>query len=181
VIQIDNTPFDVASEHFSFPLFHVIADMDELAKLRSFPRLTSASFAGTNVDDRGLGHLAGVETLANLNLQDTKISNDGLAHLARLPRLTHLRLKDNRQLTNACIAHVLQLTHLTEIQIHETSIDQRGLDQLVALPSLTDICLDIRNDNYTVDALLALSARMPRCTILAKGRGEFRDGRFDGT
>jgi hypothetical protein len=48
------------------------------------------------------------------------------------------------------------------------------------LTSLRDICIDVHDGNYTFDALSALSARMPWCTILAKGRGEFSLGTFDG-
>lgn len=180
-VQIDSQVFDAAIEHFSFPLYHEIKNMDELAKLRLLSRLRSANFSGTNLDDRGLLHVAGVATIDHLDLQDTKISNDGLAHLPSLPRLRYLRLKDNRQLTNDCIPHILRLEALVELQIHETSIDQDGVNQLASLQNLRDICLDIWGDNVSFQSLLRLSARMPQCTILVKGRGEFCDGTFDGT
>ena len=179
-IQIDSQSFDIAIEHFSFSSYHDIEDMSELAKLRLLARLTSATFNGTNLDDCGLLHVASVSTLENLDLQDTKISNDGLRHLTSLRRLKYLRLKDNPQLTNDCISHILRLEALVNLQIHETSIDQDGVNQLVTLANLQDICLDVRGSNYTFQALLELSARMPQCTILAKGRGEFCGGEFDG-
>jgi len=179
-IQIDGQAFDTTLEYFSFPLYHQIQDMEELAKLRLLSRLTSANFFGTDLDDRGLQHVARVSTLDQLDLQETKITNDGLAHLAKLPLLSYLRLKDNRQLTNDCIPHILRLTALSNLQVHETSIDQAGLNQLATLQNLRDICLYVEDDNYSFQALLELSARMPQCTILAKGRGEFRDGEFDG-
>ena len=181
MIQIDNESFDEDIEHFSFDIFHRIADMDELTKLRMLPRLRSATFYDTGLDDRGLSHVADVSTIDNLNLQNTLISDAGLAHLSRLPRLEHLRLKANRQLTNDCIAHLLRLSAVENLQLHETSIDQRGLDQLAALTNLRDLLVNIEDDNYSFDALLALSARMPGCTILAKGRGEFRRGAFHGS
>ncbi len=179
-IQIDNQPFDAAIEHFSFPLYHDIENTSELAKLRLLPHLKSANFAGTNLDDRGLLHVAGVSTIEHLDLQETKISNEGLAYLASLPRLRYLRLKDNRQLTNDCIPHILRLETLVELQIHETSIDQDGVNQLATLQNLRGLCLDIWDDNYSFQALLELSVRMPQCTILAKGRGDFCGGRFEG-
>lgn len=69
---------------------------------------------------------------------------------------------------------------LVDLQIHETSIDQQGLKQLVVLKNFRDICLPIGNSNYAFDGLLELSGRMPQCTILAKGRGEFFQGKFKG-
>ncbi|MCA9678476.1 MAG: hypothetical protein H6708_17370 [Kofleriaceae bacterium] len=181
LVQIDKHSFDTTIEHFSFPPFHRIEDMGELTKLSFLPRLRSATFTGTGLDDRGLLGVCGASTIENLDLQDTKVSNDGLACLARLPNLRHLRLKDNRQLTNACIPTILQLRALVDLQVHETSIDQAGVNQLVTLSNLRDLCVYVEDDNYSFEELLQLSARMPRCTILAKGRGEFLGGAFEGT
>ena len=135
-----------------------ISRMDDLKKLAICPNLKSANFCGTDLDDVGLEHVSLVVTLESLDLQDTKITNDGLAHLARLPRLRYLRLKENRQLTNQCVSHLLRLENLTDLQIHETSIDQQGLESLATMPNLRDICVDVWNNNYTFDGLLALSA-----------------------
>jgi hypothetical protein len=101
--------------------------------------------------------------------------------LERLPDLKHLRLKENPQLSNDCIRHLLKLKRLVDLQIHETSIDQDGVNQLAVLGALEDLCLDVWKDNYSFERLLDLSARMPRCTILAKGSGEFFRGEFRGT
>ena len=95
--------------------------MDDLKKLAVCPKLKSANFCGTDLDDVGLEHVSHVATLESLDLQDTKITNDGLAHLARLPRSRYLRLKENRQLTNQCVSHLLRLENLTDLQIHENS------------------------------------------------------------
>jgi hypothetical protein len=178
-IQIDKHSFDTTIEHFAFPPYHQIEDMGELTKLALLPHLGSATFTGTGLDDRGLAGVCRASTIENLNLQGTTVSNDGLACLASLPQLHHLRLKDNRQLTNGCIPHILRLGALVDLQIHETSIDQAGVDQLATLPNLRDLCLYVEGDNYSFEALLQLSARMPRCTILAKGRGEFLAGAFE--
>src|SRR5262249_53938994 len=120
-------------------------------------------------------------TIDNLNLQDTRISNEGLSALERLPDLKYLRLKENAHLSNACVPHLLKFKQLVDLQIHETSIDQDGVNQLVVMDTLRDICLDVWKDNYSFDALLGLSFRMPWCRILAKGRGEFFQGEFRGT
>ena len=179
-IVIDGESFDTSITHFRFAAYHRISDMAELRKLASLPNLESATFDGTNLDDAGLEHVSHAKALASLSLQETSITNAGIAHLARLPKLSYLRLKDNPQLTNECVPHLCRLHGLTELQIHETSIDQAGLDRLGGLSSLSDLCIDVHDGNYTFDALLALSARMPGCTILAKGRGEFSRGKFAG-
>jgi hypothetical protein len=181
VISIDGQLFDPSSEHFSFGGYHTIADMQELAKLCAFTNLKSASFFGTGLDDVGLGYVTDVPTIENLDLQYTLISNDGLSVLERLPNLRYLRLKENPQLSNECIPHLLKLKQLIDLSIHETSIDQFGVNQLVVMDTLEDICLDVWKDNYSFDELLDLSIRMPRCRILAKGRGEFFRGEFTGT
>jgi len=181
IIRIDEESFSSSIEHFSFSIDHdQIVTMDDLRNLRLFSKLESASFCATNLDDVGLEHVSRVPTLENLDLQYTKITDDGLACLQHLPGLKYLRLKENAQLTNACIPHLLRLNALVELQIHETSIDQHGLDRLEGLKNLRHIVLDVWEGNYSFDALLALSTRMPACTILAKGDGEFFQGRFDG-
>ena len=181
MISIDGQQFDPSSEHFSFDLYHQIDDMRELAKLRAFANLKSANFCGSGLDDVGLRYVSDVPTLENLNLQDTRISDDGLCVLVRLPNLKYLRLKENAQLSNACIPHLLKLKQLTDLQIHKTAIDQRGLNQLVGMEALRGICLDVWKDNYSLEELLDFSVRMPECTILVKGRGEFFQGGFTGT
>jgi hypothetical protein len=181
LIYVDGQAFDESSEHFSFDYWHKISDMKELAKLRAFTNLKAASFSGSNLDDVGLTYVSDVATIENLNLQDTKISNEGLRVLERLPNLKYLRLKENMQLSNECIPHLLKLKQLIDLGIHETSIDQYGLKQLAVMDTLTDICVDVWKDNYSFDMLLDLSARMPGCRILAKGRGEFFQGEFEGT
>ena len=179
-VEIDHTTFEIDIEHFSFPSFHRISDMDELAKLSMLPRLRSASFYGTQLDDRGLVHICQVSTIENVNLQDTLVTNAGLAHVAQLTQLQYLRLKENRQLTNDCVPHILRMTALVDLQIHETSIEQQNTKQQTALPNLQDLCVDVYNGNYTFDGLRDLSARMPSCRILAKSRGEFLAGEFEG-
>lgn len=179
-IYIDGEPFDESTEHFWFKGFHTITDMAELQKLTQFKNLRSASFFSTNLSDIGLEYVCRVKTIESLNLQSTEISNSGLRHLAKLPRLASLRLKENSQLTNECVPFLLPLKSLVDLQIHGTSIDQEGLKQLTELDGLRDICIAVWDNNYTFDALIEASKRMPKCTILAKGRGEFIQGDFHG-
>lgn len=180
VVTVNGEPFDTGIDHFALSNCH-IEDMAELAELRRFANLRSASFAGTNLGDAGLAHVVRAALLENLNLQETEVTDRGVACLERLPRLQYLRLKGNPQLTNACVRHLAQLVGLVDLQIHETSIDEAGLRQLAGLTQLRDICVYVWRGNYSFAGLLELSARMPACRILAKGNGEFLNGSFDGT
>ena len=158
-----------------------LGDMRELAKLTLLKDLRSASLTSSNLNDEGLFHLCQVATLENLNLQETRITDEGLRHLALLPRLRHLRLKDNPQLTNGCVPHLCALSSLVDLQVHETSIDQSGLDELVVLSGLRDLTIEVWDENFTFEGLVALSSKMPLCAILAKGQGTFLGGAFAGS
>lgn len=180
-VKIGSQLYDTGIGYFSYPLYQKIRDIKELNYLKGFPNLTGANFSGSGLNDKGLEILSQITRMENLCLQETDITNDGLKHLAPLKQLQYLRLKDNQQLTNDCIPHLLAIEKLKELQIHETSITQEGLDQLAQKQTLALIVLDVWDGNYTYEGLLAFSAKLPGCTVLAKGRGEFLDGRFDGT
>lgn len=175
-ITICGQPFNTSAEHFGFEWpFQKITDMSELLKLKEFRALKSASFGSTNLNDEGLEIVCANTRIENLDLQDTKITSDGLQFLAQLKGLKYLRLKENHQLGNASVVHLNQLHQLIDLQIHETSISHRGLATL-SLPQLQDLLVDIRKNNHTRETLLALSRRIPNCTILAKGDSEFYQG-----
>lgn len=180
-IDIDGEWFDPELSHFAFPAYYQIEDMRSLENLAKFGQLTSATFSGTNLDDEGLSLVCRVTTLQSLDVQDTFVTNAGLESLLRLPHLVWLRLKDNHQLTDDSARLLSRLTTLEELSIQETSITEAGLSELHALPNLKDVCLEVWDGNFSFNGLLTLSQRMPACTFLAKGRGEFRAGSFEGT
>lgn len=180
VILVDGQMFDSSIQHFSFKASHRIGDMNELTKLAMFEGVRSASFVLTDLNDVGLRAVTSISTIENLNLQETEVTDEGLGLLEALPRLTQLRLKGNTQITNKCVPHLLKLTMLENLQIQETSIDQAGLYDLVPMKQLAEICIEVWNDNFTFDRLSQLSEKMPWCTILVKGKGQFRGGKFEG-
>ncbi|EDM75801.1 hypothetical protein PPSIR1_34712 [Plesiocystis pacifica SIR-1] len=98
-------------------------------------------------------------------------------------------LEDDHLLTDACAPHLAAVRSLEDLQLHETSVGPAGLTELAALPNLRNLLVPLRSlerhangDRARVYAeLLALSKRMPRCEILAKGRGTFTDGVFLGS
>jgi Leucine-rich repeat (LRR) protein len=152
----------------------------ELEKLKLLPNLRGASFSGSNLNDEGMAVLCELSSLENLDLQGTEITNDGLCGLKQLTQLKYLRLKENWQLTNSCILHLKQIHSLCDLQIQETGISQDGLDRLSGMTSLQWIVLSVDDGNFTYERLLELSKKLPACAILAKGHGEFLNGKFKG-
>lgn len=180
-VILNGRSFDASIKHLALdPGIIANGNMDELRKLAEFESLTSATFAGTDLDDIGLSYVCNVIDIEDLNLQWTEISDQGLGTLARLPRLACLRLKENDQLTNECIGHLTKLDKLTDLQIHGTSIDQQGLKELARLKNLRYLFIDSDNCGNSLEMTIALSLQMPDCEIGVKGRGTFINGEFDG-
>lgn len=167
---------DAAEEHFIPDRYVEHYDMEQLRGLRELSKLRSVSLYDIPLDDHGLSYICDCAGLDDLVLQNTALSNEGLAQLARLPQLTHLRLKDNRQLDDGCAPHLAALLGLVNLQLHETSIGRAGLAQLVGLRELKDLLVSLDDARLTQADLLALSAQMPRCSILVKGLGSFEAG-----
>lgn len=163
---------------FALPHEHK-KDMGELKNIYDLTYLGEASFALSELDDSGLLQISEREYLWNLNVQDTAITDQGISYLKNLKYLSHLRLKGNTQLTNACIPFLNECQELTNLQIHETSINEDGLREL-NIPGLEDLIIHVRNGNFSFEFLIEYSAKSPNCRILAKGQGEFLNGKFDG-
>ena len=180
IVKIGPNHYDLASPQFNLKLGNSYREVEHLFVQKKFLRLVSASFADSDFDDEGLFVLSRFSELKQLNLQGTQISNQGIAHLSQLKNLESLRLKDNPQLDNACLLNLINLEQLRDLQIQETSINQAGLQTLSPMKTLQDLTLEVFQANYSFEALLALSFQMPACRILAKGKGLFLNGSFEG-
>jgi hypothetical protein len=173
-IEICGQSFDLDREHFSFEWpFTVIEEMSELAKLKKFPKLKSASFGSTNLNDAGLAFLCENTAIESLDLQDTQISNEGIVCLSRLKKLNYLRLKENYQLDDACMSSINKLEQLVDLQIHGTNITQNGLEMLTS-QTLRNLLINPIDKAI----LLPLSKKLPQCSILIKGKAEFLNGKI---
>ncbi len=165
--------------HFSFStLYMEIDNMRELEKLQQLSQLDAVSLNGTNVNDTGLKYLGRCVTVTNINLTFTPITDEGIGHLTSLPILQHLRLKET-DVSTLGIPHFNQMTSLISLQVHETEIFAKDLAEQLSLPNLKELIADCDNDE-DFEALLALSKRLPECEILAKGKGTFLGGVFQG-
>ncbi len=178
-ITICGESFSKDITHFSFStLYMEIDDMLELEKLQQLSQLDTISLNGTNVNDTGLQYLGRCLTVTNINLTFTPITDGGIGHLTALPILQHLRLKET-DVSALSIPHFNQMTSLYSLQVHETEIFAKDLAAELSLPNLQELIADCDSDE-DFEALLALSKRLPECEILAKGKGVFLGGVFQG-
>lgn len=177
-IVIGTKMFPLTSEHINLAIGDVTSEM--LAQLSKFPRLRSLNAGCTNLNDEGLRIVSNLSGLEQLNIQETDITDNGLQYLKNMSSLRDLRMKGNPQLTNSSIKHFKDMDSLKEIGIHETGIDQDGLQELLQYCELTDVCIEVWEDNFQFDTLMELSRKHPECEILAKGHGIFSAGEFNG-
>ncbi len=178
-ITIGFQSYEEGADYISWPYGDLIKKKD-LEKLKLLPNLRGISFSGSNLNDEGMDVLCELSLLEKLDLQGTEITNDGLCGLKKLTQLKYLRLKENWQLTNSCILHLKQIRSLCDLQIQETGITQDGLNRLCGMSSLQNIVLSVDDGNFMYEKLLELSKNLPTCAILAKGHGEFLNGKFKG-
>lgn len=102
----------------------------------NWPHYANAIDAPPTVDDDALARLAGLESLAVLDLADChSVTDSGLSHLRNLPRLTYLILRGTR-VTDAGISNLRNLPQLTDLDLSATQITDRGLAELHYLPGL---------------------------------------------
>ena len=150
-----------------------------LSALKDFRHLSYLGLHNSNIDDRGLEYVSRCESLENINLQATAITDKGIEFLSRLPHLKYLRLKECEGITNASVPFFNAMNSLLDLQIHETDTDENVLQHL-EMPGLRSLIIEVWRDNFSYDFLIGLSTRLPNCEILAKGRGTFKAGVFEG-
>jgi Leucine-rich repeat (LRR) protein len=176
-IHICGEVFKPKRTHFSFEtLYKQIEDMSELKKLQEFPKLQAISLNGTSINDIGLQYVGQCATITNLNLTFTNISDKGIAHLVNLKNLQWLRLKDT-DISKKSVPFFNQMKGLISLQIHETEISGKDVASL-NLPNLEELMVDCEDD-LDYKTLLNLSEKLPKCEIISKGKGIFRNGNFE--
>jgi hypothetical protein len=121
--------------------FHLISDRkvgnDDLKPLKGLSFIHSLNLRGTEVDDKGLVHLADTKGLVKLHLEKTKITDAGLKQLVKLEKLEYLNLYGTA-VTNASIDTIASLKGLKKVYIWQTKIDIEGVKKLkAARPKLT--------------------------------------------
>ena len=164
--------------HIDTLILDCIEDEKELSNVKKFGNLKNLVLSNSDIEDEGLKYISKCLTIENLNLQCIPIADKGVEFVSHLINLKYLRLKECDHITNHCVQYLNRLTKLEDLQIQDTNLDQEGLKNL-HLPNLKFICLEIWNDNFTPDFLKAFSRQNPACRIVAKGEGEFLNGRYE--
>jgi endonuclease YncB( thermonuclease family) len=140
---------------------------DDLAELKHFHNLRSIDLpSASKVTDAGLGHLAELPQLEELNVNWTKVTAAGVLQLvknrrgmkrlevagvnfrdedmAALKELWHLKTLSLRatQVTDQGLEHLKPFTELRTLSLMSTSIGDAGLAHLESLTMLEDLDLD---------------------------------------
>jgi len=136
-----------------------------LSSLEGLPRLRTLSFCQTNITDDGLEHIAGLASLAELDLSSCQgITDAGLAHLKRLAALASLGLSGCREITDTGMSHLRGLGKLTTLRLGGTAITGAGLGHLAGMPSLQS--LDLSGCRQIANADLARVAGLRNLRLL---------------
>jgi len=105
---------------------------DQLAALKPVSaRVKWIDLARTKVSDKGLAHLAGMNSLTRLHLENTAITDAGLDSLKGLANLEYLNLYGT-QVTDAGIQKLAGLKNLKKLFIWQTKATDAGAAKLAA-------------------------------------------------
>lgn len=131
-----------------------------LASVGKLPRLRELVLEISPVNE-GLAHLAGLDSLQNLQLMATELDDAGAAYLAGLPSLRQLGLW-RTGITDAALAHVAMLSALTTLRLDYTAVTDAGMATIGAMPALETLYL---GNTAVGDAGLAALTGLPLRTI----------------
>lgn len=128
VLQID--PYEETMLTLSMPFpSSSFEDHDLLSAQPLFPRISKASFIGSNITDDALYHIGQMTSLRELYLQQTPIKGEGLLHLSKLQNLKLLDLSKTA-INNGQLLHILRLPSLEDLYLNETHISQEVIEAI---------------------------------------------------
>lgn len=93
-------------------------------------QLVWLDLAGTQVTDKGLENLAGLEVLTRLHLSHTEVGDQGLSYLSACKQLAFLNLF-NTPVTDNGLPHLQNIPSLKEVHLYKTAISSPAAAQLV--------------------------------------------------
>ena len=157
-----------------------IRDRENAASIRSL------SLDTRMVTDEGLGYLAKLKDMEELDLFGARITDEGAKHLRHMPRLktlelcgggitdagvkhigdacrelTLLNLGQNFRISDAAVPFLLQLHKLGSLNLQYSRISNEGVTQLSQLSNLTTLALKGCN-RVSQAAVEELRAKCPR-------------------
>lgn len=128
VLQVD--PYEEATITLSMPFpSAAFEDEDLLSAQPLFPRISKASFIGSNITDDALYHIGQMTSLRELYLQQTPIKGEGLIYLSNLQNLKLLDLSKTN-ITDGQLLHVLRLPVLEDLYLNGTNISPAILEAI---------------------------------------------------
>src|SRR5688572_29373913 len=104
---------------------------EDLAAIKTLPKVVHLNLGSTGVTDSGLANLSGMSTLTHLHLDRTGVTDAGLAHLMGLSNLTYLNLY-NTGVTDAGLEHLKELKNLKRVYLWQTKVTDAGAGALKA-------------------------------------------------
>ncbi|MFP6763746.1 MAG: hypothetical protein VB858_09010 [Planctomycetaceae bacterium] len=102
---------------------------DHLKPLQGLTFVHSLNLRGTQVDDRGLPHIAGSTGLVRLHLEKTKVTDAGIDQLKKLEKLEYLNLYGTG-LTDAGLDSIASLKGLKKVYVWQTKVTIDGVAKL---------------------------------------------------
>lgn len=118
---------------------------------------------GTNITDRGLRQLSGMEHLQRL-MAPGNLTNGGLGAIVQLKSLTGVRIYNNR-LTDRGIRLLAQLPHLKELNLFGPRLTDEALSYLPEQKELEYLSLGPGAEPFSVKGFAAI-ARIPKLKTL---------------
>ena len=94
----------------------------EYASLREKPQVVVVQMANSDVDDRTLENLKGLDHLTELDLNDSQITDQGLAIVAALPRLKTLRIARTKVTDEGFRLHLYPKESLIHLDLTGTEV-----------------------------------------------------------
>jgi hypothetical protein len=116
------------------------AAVELAAQLPTVTELEVVALPYNEFDDRGLGHIAGMAPLKQLQVVSPRITDRGAAGLAALISLEELAI--DAPLTDAAVSSFAALTELRLLDLYGTRVTGQGLADLAPLTNLEFLCLD---------------------------------------
>ena len=117
--------------------------------LAAFPDLVEIECLDGELSSAGLGHLAGLKNLANLDLTGCQLIDDaGFAALSELRLLQALVLQHTKA-GDAAVRSMSKMQQLSRLQLGSPSLTDRGMRGISEILTLRNLRLDAESTNVT--------------------------------
>jgi Leucine Rich repeat len=134
--------------------------------LKACPSIRDLELGGPEVTDETMSALSEGKSLTNLTLFESNITDKGLKRLKHCENLRDLSLFGCSKITDAGIAHVVQLPKLYGLILMDTKITNNGLATFGSIKNLTVLSIPAKLISDTVRE--GLTEQLPGLQIIEK-------------